>query len=191
MPADYLKQLSEPGLGATIFDAETLDRRVAELGREICVYYEEGELLLIGLLKGSFIFLADLVRNISRPHRVDFCVVSSYGSGTESSGLVRLQYDPDVAVGDCHVLLVEDIVETGQTLNMLVDTFRDRGARSVEIATLLHKRVSSVLENEPRFVGFEAPREFLVGYGLDHDERYRHLPFVASLKGQDGCTFAA
>jgi hypoxanthine phosphoribosyltransferase len=95
-------------------------------------------------------------------------------------------YDPDVAMKNCHVLLVEDVVETGQTLNRLVDTFRERKARSVEIVTLLHKRVSSALECEPRFVGFEAPREFLVGYGLDHNERYRHLPFVASLKGRDG-----
>jgi hypoxanthine phosphoribosyltransferase len=186
VPDNERKSFSEYEIGATIFDAETINRRVAELGDEICVYYDEGDLLLIGLLKGSFIFLADLVRNISRPHKVDFCVVSSYGSETKSSGSVRLLYDPDVAVRDCHVLLVEDIVETGQTLKRLVDTFRERKARSVEIVTLLHKRVSSALENEPLFVGFEVPQQFLVGYGLDHDERYRHLPFVASLKGTDG-----
>jgi hypoxanthine phosphoribosyltransferase len=174
------------GLGTILYDAKTISRRVVELGHEICVYYEEGDLLLIGLLKGSFIFLADLVRNISRPHRVDFCVVSSYGSGTKSSGSVRLLYDPDLAVTNSHVLIVEDVVETGQTLNRLVDTFRERDARSVETVTLLHKRVSGNLEYEPRFVGFEAPQEFLVGYGLDLDERYRNLPFVASLKGRDG-----
>ncbi len=177
---------TEHGIGATVFDAETINRRVAELGNEICVYYEEGDLLLIGLLKGSFVFLADLTRKISRPHKVDFCVVSSYGSETESSGLVRLLYEPDVPVKNSHVLLVEDIIETGQTINRLANTFRERGARSVEIVTLLHKWVSPALAHEPRFVGFEAPPEFLVGYGLDHDERYRHLPFVASLKGQDG-----
>ncbi len=186
MPADEQKLLLEHGVGATVFDAKTINQRVAELGHEICVYYEEGDLLLIGLLKGSFIFLADLVRSISRPHKVDFCVVSSYGSETKSSGSVRLLYEPDVAVKDRHVLLVEDIVETGRTLNRLANTFREREARSVEIVTLLHKRVSSALAYEPRFVGFEAPQEFLIGYGLDHDERYRHLPFVANLKGQDG-----
>ena len=186
MSTDLNTKARDGSIGAVLYDAETINRRVTELGHEICVYYEEGELLLIGLLKGSFIFLADLVRNISRPHKVDFCVVSSYGSGTESSGKVRLLYDPDVAVEGAHVLLVEDVVETGQTLNRLVDTFRARNARSVEIVTLLHKQVGSTLESEPRFVGFDAPQEFLVGYGLDHAERFRHLPFVASLKGRDG-----
>jgi hypoxanthine phosphoribosyltransferase len=186
VPADVQESRSDGEIGATIFDGKTIKRRVAELGHEICVYYETGDLLLIGLLKGSFIFLADLVRSIQRPHKIDFCVVSSYGSGTESSGLVRLLYDPTVDVRGHHVLLVEDVVETGRTLNRLVDAFRERQARSVEIVTLLHKRVSSALACEPRFVGFQAPREFLVGYGLDYDERYRHLPFVASLKGQDG-----
>lgn len=186
MPDNDRKSHTECEVGATVFDAETINRRVAELGDEICVYYEEGDLLLIGLLKGSFVFLADLMRSIARPHKVDFCVVSSYGSETESSGLVRLLYEPDVPVENSHVLLVEDIIETGQTINRLAKTFRARGARSVEIVTLLHKRVSSDLAYEPRFVGFEAPQEFLVGYGLDYDERYRHLPFVASLKGQDG-----
>ena len=173
-------------IGVTVFDEETIQHRVKELGQDICEYYDSGELLLIGLLKGSFIFLGDLVRRISRPHKVDFCVVSSYGSGRESSGMVRLLYDPDVELKGNHVLLVEDVVETGQTLNRLVRNFRERNPLSVEIVTLLHKRISSVPECEPRFVGFDAPREFLIGYGLDYDERYRHLPYVASLKGQDG-----
>jgi hypoxanthine phosphoribosyltransferase len=173
-------------IGEIIFDEEAIRHRISELGHEICVYYEEGELLLIGLLKGSFIFLADLVRNIQRPHKVDFCVASSYGSGTESSGVVRLLYDPAADVEGRHVLLVEDVLETGNTLNRLVRTFRERNARSVEIVTFLHKRLTSDLICEPRFVGFEAPRAFLVGYGLDFDERYRHLPYVASIKGHDG-----
>ena len=173
-------------IGAMVFDEDTIRRRVEELGREICEYYDAGDLLLIGLLKGSFIFVGDLVRRLSRPLKVDFCVVSSYGSGTESSGTVQLLYDPEVDMKGKHVLLVEDVVETGQTLNRLVRNFREREPLSVEIVTLLHKRISSAPECEPRFVGFDAPREFLVGYGLDYDERYRHLPFVASLKGQDG-----
>jgi len=185
-PAEYAASPGCNEIGATVFDEETIRRRVSELGLEICEYYHSGELLLVGMLKGSYIFLGDLTRSISRPHKVDFCVVSSYGSETVSSGMVRLLYDPLVDMKGQHVLLVEDVVETGNTLNRLVRSFRERGPLSIEIVTLLHKRVSSVMECEPRFVGFDAPREFLVGYGLDYDERYRHLPYVASLKGQDG-----
>lgn len=174
------------GIGTTVLDEETIRRRVAELGQEVSEYYHSGELLLVGLLKGSFIFLGDLTRRISRPHKIDFCVVSSYGSGTVSSGMVRLLHDPGLDMKGLHVLLVEDVVETGNTLNWLVRNFRERGPLSVEIVTLLHKRSSCVMDCEPRFVGFDAPREFLVGYGLDYNECYRHLPFVASLKGKDG-----
>ena len=156
MAADARTHLGDGEYGSIIFDEETIQRRVAELGREICVYYESGELLLVGLLKGGFLFLADLVRNIPRPHKVDFCVVSSYGSGTKSSGNVRLLYDPTVDMKDHHVLLVEDVVETGQTLDSLVHTFRERDVLSVEIVTLLHKRMSSTPRCEPRFVGFDA-----------------------------------
>ncbi len=173
-------------LGTLILDQDTIQRRVRELGREISEYYESGDLLLIGLLKGSFIFLADLVRSISRPHKVDFCVVSSYGSGTESSGRLTLHYDPEIDMEGQHVLLVEDVIETGNTLNQLAEAFAERGPKSIEIVALLHKRVSETMRPEPRFVGFDAPTDFLVGYGLDHDERYRHLPFVATLKGQNG-----
>ena len=102
------------------------------------------------------------------------------------SGKVLILYDPVLEVKGKHLLIVEDVVETGQTLNRLVRNFRGRGPRSVEIVTLLHKRLTKLPDCEPRFVGFDAPLEFLVGYGLDYDERYRHLPFVASLKGQDG-----
>jgi hypoxanthine phosphoribosyltransferase len=186
VPSEAFESLGCNEIGTKVFDEETIRNRVAELGQEISEYYHSGELLLVGLLKGSFIFLGDLTRRISRPHKVDFCVVSSYGSGKVSSGKVRLLYDPEVDMKGHHVLLVEDVVETGNTLNWLVRIFRERGPSSVEIVTLLHKRNSRGLDCAPRFVGFDAPREFLVGYGLDFDERYRHLPFVASLKGQDG-----
>jgi hypoxanthine phosphoribosyltransferase len=157
-------------------------QRVAEMGQEITAHYPEGEdLLVLGLLKGSFMFLADLVRQIRRPIHVDFLVAASYGSGTVSSGDVRLVYDPTATLQDRHVLLVEDIVDSGNTINRLIPLLQRRGPRSIELCALLHKHVARELICEPRWVGFDAPRDFLIGYGLDHSENYRHLPFIASL----------
>ncbi|MBX6364455.1 MAG: hypoxanthine phosphoribosyltransferase [Gemmatimonadetes bacterium] len=165
-----------------VYSEEDIARRVAEMGQEITAAYPEGEdLLVLGLLKGSFIFLADLVRHIARPIQVDFLVAASYGSGTESSGEVRLLYDPEASVAGRNLLLVEDIVDSGNTLNRLIPMLRERGPRSVELCALLHKRIAKNLVQEPRWVGFDAPREFLIGYGLDHSENFRNLPFIASL----------
>lgn len=165
-----------------VFDAPGIARRVEELGREITVHYPEGDLLVLGLLKGSFIFLADLVRTIRRPHSVDFLVVSSYGEGTTSSGRVQLVYDPGTDLAGKHILVVEDIIDSGNTVNRLARVLLDRQPRSLEVCALLHKRLGAPLVVEPRFVGFDAPPDFLVGYGLDHAEAFRHLPFVASIK---------
>ncbi len=164
------------------FDAETLRGRVAELGREITRAYPGGELLVLGLLKGSFVFLADLVREIQRPLHVDFLVAASYGDAMVSSGNVRLVYDPETTLEGKHILLVEDIVDSGRTLNVLMSVLKQRSPASVEICALLHKRIARELAHPVRFVGFDAPHEFLVGYGLDHAENFRHLPYVASLK---------
>ena len=164
-----------------VFDAETIAGRVRELGAEIGAAYPDGELLVLGLLKGSFIFLSDLVRQIPRPVQVDFLVASSYGSETVSSGVVRLVYDPETVLAGKHILLVEDIIDSGRTLNRLVDLLGARRPKSLEICALLHKRLTSELLLDARFVGFDAPHEFLVGYGLDHAEDFRQLPFVASL----------
>jgi len=164
------------------FDAETLRARVSELGQEIAAAYPDGELVVLGLLKGSFVFLADLVREIRRPLHVDFLVAASYGDAMISSGHVRMVYDPETSLAGKHILLVEDIVDSGRTLNTLMGTLKQRGALSVDICTLLHKRIAKDLEHPVRFVGFDAPNEFLVGYGLDHAENFRHLPYVASLK---------
>lgn len=164
------------------FDEETLSRRVAELGDEITTAYPDGELLVLGLLKGSFIFLSDLVRQIHRPLQVDFLVASSYGNETVSSGSVRLLYDPETRLEGKHILLTEDIVDSGRTLSRLMELLEARAPRSIEICALLHKHVATHLRHEPRFVGFDAPDEFLVGYGLDHAENFRHLPYIASLK---------
>lgn len=165
-----------------LFDAPTIARRVSELGREIAAYYVDGDLLVIGLLKGSFIFMADLVRHIARPHQVDFLVAASYGIGTVSSGAVRLLYHPETALDGKHILLVEDIVDSGNTLNRVGRSINTGSPKSLEVCTLLHKGVAKALELEPRFVGFEAPPVFLVGYGLDHAEDFRHLPYIATIE---------
>ena len=164
----------------TVFDAETIGRRVRELGEELGAYYKTGDLILLGMLKGGFIFLADLVRQIQRAHQIDFVVAASYGMNMTSNRHVRILYDPATSLTGRHVVLVEDIVDSGTTLNALVRLLEAKGPASLEICALLHKRKAEVVL-EPRFVGFEAPNEFLVGYGLDYAERYRHLPFVGSL----------
>lgn len=164
------------------FDEPTIAHRVRELGTRIAEAYPDGDLLVLGLLKGSFIFLSDLVRQIVRPLQVDFLVAASYGDSMVSSGLVRLLYDPETTLEGKHILLVEDIVDSGRTLNVLTGLLAERNPRSLEICALLHKRLPSALDLEARFVGFDAPNEFLVGYGLDHAEDFRHLPYIASLQ---------
>ncbi len=152
-----------------------------EMGAEISSAYEASDrLLLIGLLKGSFLFLADLARAIDLPLHVDFMVASSYGVGRMSSGDVRLLYDPEASLKDRAVILVEDIVDSGTTLARLIPRLQARDPASLDVCALLHKRLKP-LDHEPRWVGFDAPNEFLVGYGLDHAEDFRHLPYIASL----------
>ncbi|HEX4470121.1 MAG TPA: hypoxanthine phosphoribosyltransferase [Gemmatimonadaceae bacterium] len=165
-----------------VFNQQQIATRVREMGDEIAQAYPDGDLLVLGLLKGSFIFLSDLVREIRRPLQIDFLVAASYGDSTESSGTVKLVYDPETELGGKHILLVEDIVDTGRTLNRLMDLLQARKPHSVEICALLHKHVAAELRYPTRFVGFDAPNEFLVGYGLDHAENFRHLPYIASLQ---------
>jgi hypoxanthine phosphoribosyltransferase len=175
-------RLSGRAVKRIAFDETAIARRVAELGREISSAYPDGELLVLGLLKGSFIFLSDLVRQITRPLQVDFLVASSYGDGMVSSGTVKLVYDPETRLEGKDILLVEDIVDSGKTLNRLMGILAERKPRSLEICALLHKRIAEGLRHETKFVGFDAPHEFLVGYGLDHAENFRHLPYIASLQ---------
>lgn len=166
----------------TVYDANVIARRVRELGEEISGAYPTGHLLVLGLLKGSFIFLGDLVREITRPLQVDFVVAASYGDGMTSSGNVKLIYDPETELEGKHILLVEDIVDSGRTLDRLMRLIRERNPGSVEICALLHKNIASELRDPVKFVGFDAPHDFLVGYGLDHAENFRHLPYIASLQ---------
>jgi hypoxanthine phosphoribosyltransferase len=167
---------------AVIYDAATIQRRVGELGREIAQAYPSGDLLLVGILKGSVLFLSDLARAIERPVQIDFLVVSSYGAGKSSSGNVRITYDPAIDLAGKHVVLVEDIIDSGRTLNRLVALLGERRPASLAIAALLDKRIAPEPPKELRFVGFHAPPAFLVGYGLDYAEEYRHLPFIADLE---------
>jgi len=169
-------------LRRVVYSKDEIAERVRELGREITHSYADGELLVLGLLKGSFIFLSDLVREIERPLQVDFLVAASYGDSTVSSGNVRLLYDPETELEGKDILLVEDIVDTGRTLSRLMDLLQARKPRSVEICALLHKHVATELRYPTRFIGFDAPNEFLVGYGLDHAENFRHIPYIASLQ---------
>lgn len=169
-------------LARIVYTAEEIAERVEAMGRAITAAYPpEENLLLLGLLKGSFVFLGDLVRRIGRPVQVDFLVATSYGAGTTSSGEVQLLYDPAAPLAGRHVLLVEDIVDSGNTLNRLVGALRDREPASLDVCALLHKHLAERLLLEPRWVGFDAPTEFLIGYGLDYGEEFRHLPFIASL----------
>jgi hypoxanthine phosphoribosyltransferase len=165
-----------------VFDERTIATRVQALGDEITCAYPDGDLLVLGLLKGSFIFLSDLVRNIQRPIQVDFLVASSYGDGQVSSGTVRLLYDPETRLEGKHILIVEDIIDTGKTLQRLMGLLEARRPRSIAICALLDKQLAPEPRPELRFVGFRAPPAFLVGYGLDHAENFRHLPFIADLE---------
>lgn len=178
---------ADPRLGGSelrriVFDEATIAQRVSTLGEEITSAYPDGDLLVLGLLKGSFIFLSDLVRAVQRPLQVDFLVASSYGEQTISSGSVNLVYDPETRLEGRHILLVEDIVDSGRTLQRLMALLGERRPRSLEVCALLHKRLASEATPDVRFVGFDAPHEFLIGYGLDHAEDYRHLPYIGSLQ---------
>jgi hypoxanthine phosphoribosyltransferase len=165
-----------------VYDEATIAARVQGLGLEITQAYPDGDLLVLGLLKGSFIFLSDLVRKIERPIQIDFLVASSYGDGKVSSGTVRLLYDPETTLEGKHILLVEDIIDTGKTLHRLMALLGTRRPLSLAICALLDKKLAREPRPELRFLGFRAPPAFLVGYGLDHAENFRHLPFIADLE---------
>ena len=161
--------------------AEQIDQRVAELAAEIDVTYVGKDLLLVGVLKGAVMFMADLSRAIQIPVQMDWMAVSSYGSGTQSSGVVRILKDLDADILGRHILIVEDIIDSGLTLSWLVSNLKARGAASVEIVALLRKPEAAKVEVEVAQVGFDIPNEFVVGYGLDYAERYRTLRGVAIL----------
>jgi hypoxanthine phosphoribosyltransferase len=181
--ATPLRASQEPGLGEVLVSAEQLQQRVAELGEQISRDYAGRPLLLIGVLKGAVFFLSDLMRYIDVPVEVDFMAVASYGSATDSSGVVRILKDLDAAIEGRDVLIVEDIVDSGLTLQYLMRNLGSRNPASLEVCALLTKPARRKVDLPTRYVGFEIPDRFVVGYGLDYAERHRNLPFVAALEG--------
>jgi hypoxanthine phosphoribosyltransferase len=169
-----------------LLPAKDIAQRVESLGRRITLDYEKKPLILIGILKGSFIFLADLIRQIDLPVAIDFMSLSSYGNSTKSSGVVRIIKDLDHSLEGHHVLVVEDIVDTGLTLNYIYGHVKSRGALSVKICSLLDKSERRQVAVPLHYKGFEIPDEFVVGYGLDVDERYRNLPDVCKVVRTNG-----
>ncbi|MDP5025664.1 MAG: hypoxanthine phosphoribosyltransferase [Aquiluna sp.] len=174
-------QLNHPDITKVLVTAEQIRERVADIASEIDTHYQGKKLLLVGVLKGAVPFMADLARAMELPTTQDWMAVSSYGSGTMSSGVVRILKDLDTDVKDRDVLIVEDIIDSGLTLSWLTANLKARGAASVEIVTLLRKPDAAKVEIAVRWVGFDIPNEFVVGYGLDYDERYRSLDGVGVL----------
>ena len=164
-----------------LVDRDALSERIAELGEEISEDYEGRDLLLVGVLKGAVFFMADLMRHVSVPCEIDFMAISSYGAATDSSGVVRILKDLDINIRDRHVLVVEDIIDSGLTLSYLVRNLSAREPASLEICALLTKPSRREIEVPVRYVGFEIPNRFVIGYGLDFAERYRNLPYVGVL----------
>ena len=168
-------------IGEVLVQADDLQHRVRQLGVEITKDYEGQELLLVGVLKGAIFFLSDLMRQIDVPCEVDFMAVASYGSATDTSGIVRILKDLDAAIEGRHVLIVEDIVDSGLTLQYLLRTLQARNPASLEVCALLTKSDRRKVELPAKYIGFEIPDRFAVGYGLDHAERFRNLPYIAAL----------
>ena len=173
--------MHDPGIAETLVSRQDLQRRVAELGAEISRDYAGRELVMVGILKGAVLFLADLMRSVDLPCEIDFMAVSSYGSATDSSGVVRILMDLDAPIEGRDVLIVEDIVDSGLTLQYLMRNLRARGPASLEVCALLTKPERLRVDLSPRYLGFEIPNRFAVGYGLDHAQRYRNLDHVAAL----------
>jgi hypoxanthine phosphoribosyltransferase len=172
-------------VGEILVQRDELAHRVRELAAEVSRDYEGRDLFLVGVLKGAVFFLSDLMRHLEVPCEVDFMAVSSYGSSTDSSGIVRILKDLDAPIEGREVLIVEDIVDSGLTLSYLLRTLRARNPASLEVCALLTKPERRKVELPIKYVGFEIPNRFAIGYGLDHAERFRNLPYVAVLR-EDG-----
>ena len=174
--------MSVTTVGEVLIDEAALRQRIEELGEEISADYDGREVLLVGVLKGAVFFMADLMRQLSLQCEIDFMAISSYGEGTDSSGVVRILKDLDSNITDRHVLILEDIIDTGLTLSYLMRNLGAREPASLEVCALLVKHGRRETDVPVKYVGFEIPNRFVVGYGLDFGERYRNLPHVAVLE---------
>jgi hypoxanthine phosphoribosyltransferase len=172
---------TDDAIGRILIAPEELHRRIGELAAEVSRDYEGKDVLLLGILKGAVVFLSDLMRQLDIPAEVDFMAIASYGSSTKSSGVVRILKDLDRPIAGRHVLIVEDIVDSGLTLRYLLGNLGDRNPRSLEVCALLSMKEARLVEVPVRYVGFEIPNEYVIGYGLDYQQRYRSLPYVATL----------
>jgi len=171
----------EQGVAEILIEEDELQRRIADLGEEISADYRGRDLLLLGVLKGAVFFMSDLMRRLTIPCEIDFMAISSYGASTDSSGVVRILKDLDINIEGRHVLVVEDIIDSGLTLSYLMRMLESREPASLEICALLTKPERREIDVDVRYTGFEIPNEFVIGYGLDFGERYRNLPYVAVL----------
>ena len=165
-----------------LLSEDEIREKVRELGGKITADYKNSNLLLVTVLKGAVVFLADLMRQIAVPAEIDFMVVSSYGSGVKSSGVVKIVKDLDVPLAGKDILIVEDILDSGLTLSYIKELLESRGPRSIRIATLLDKPSRRKVDLQADYIGFSVPDEFVIGYGLDYDEKYRNLPYIGILK---------
>jgi hypoxanthine phosphoribosyltransferase len=172
----------EAGVSEILIDADVLQARIRELGEEISADYDGRDLLLVGVLKGAVFFMADLMRELTVPCEIDFMAISSYGAQTDSSGVVRILKDLDINIAGRDVLVVEDIIDSGLTLSYLMRNLKARKPATLEICALLTKPDRREIDVPVRYVGFEIPNKFVIGYGLDFAERYRNLPYVAVLR---------
>ena len=177
-----MSRLVPPEIDEVLITERQIQDKVKELAAQIDADYAGREILLVGVLKGAVMVMADLARALETPTSMEFMAVSSYGSSTTSSGVVRILKDLDREIADRHVLVVEDIIDSGLTLSWLLRNMRSRGPASVEVCALLRKPDASKVDVDVRYLGFDIPADFVVGYGLDHAERYRDLPFIGRLR---------
>jgi hypoxanthine phosphoribosyltransferase len=177
-----MAEADEAPIGEILVEADDLQRRVVELAAEVSRDYEGRDLVLVGVLKGAVFFVADLMRSLEVPCELDFMAVTSYGSATDSSGVVRILKDLDGSIEGRDVLIVEDIIDSGRTLHYLLRNLNARNPKSLEVCALLTKPERRRVDLPIKYVGFEIPNRFAIGYGLDHDQRFRNLDYVASLK---------
>lgn len=169
-------------IGKILFTEEQIKERAEELGKEITEAYSGEELVLIGTLKGAIIWMADIMKRIDLNTQIDFITASSYGGRTSTSGIVKITKDVELDLTDKHVLIVEDIVDSGVTLSRLIEYLKERNAKSVKICTLLDKPSRRITDVKPDYVGFEVEDLFIIGYGLDYDQKYRNLPYISYLE---------